>query len=151
MTPSRLAEARPVIGEIEFGDDPTFLYRLYDKEGHLLYVGITFNLRTRMRDHARDQEWWPQVARRTMICYATREEASRAETEAIKTEHPRHNTQQQSNSRTVYLKDRGPGEWVYCPPGARLFVQERSGQLRPVAEWIAENPPTLKRPPAPEP
>ena len=58
--------------EIEFGDDATALDRLYDTDGHLLYVGITFSPAGRMAHHAANQEWWGDVARKTMVWYPTR-------------------------------------------------------------------------------
>lgn len=38
------------------------LYRLYDREGVLLYIGRTRSIRRRFRTHAAEQPWWPEVA-----------------------------------------------------------------------------------------
>lgn len=67
------------------------LYRLFDAQGTLLYVGITDDLRTRMRAHPLDKPWWPEVARKTVAWYDTREDADRAETLAIAAERPKYN------------------------------------------------------------
>jgi hypothetical protein len=75
----------------EFGDDPTALYRLYDAEDVLLYVGITAAPAPRMERHADRQAWWPEVARKTMTWYSTRLEAATAEVAAIEAEKPRYN------------------------------------------------------------
>lgn len=67
------------------------LYRLFNAENVLLYVGITDNLRIRMSRHAAEQDWWPEVTRRTVALYDDRESADRAETLAIAAEKPLHN------------------------------------------------------------
>ncbi|MFJ9847523.1 GIY-YIG nuclease family protein [Kitasatospora sp. NPDC101155] len=51
-----LAERRARIG---FG--PTALYRLYDRGGELLYIGITTHPVPRFREHAAEMPWWPEV------------------------------------------------------------------------------------------
>src|ERR1700683_3457641 len=78
--------------EIEIGDEaPTALYRFYDAGGGLLYVGISRNLSMRWDKHARVQPWWSQVARKTVVLYATRADAGKAEGHAVRTENPAHN------------------------------------------------------------
>jgi predicted GIY-YIG superfamily endonuclease len=69
----------------------TALYRLFDSEGRLLYVGIAFDPRSRLSDHARQKEWWPTVADRTIEWHATRTEAAAAEVTAIRSEKPLYN------------------------------------------------------------
>jgi predicted GIY-YIG superfamily endonuclease len=73
---------------IEFGEDPTALYRLYGEDGQLLYVGITRAPGPRMTQHASVQPWWGEVARKTMVWYPTRAHACQAEASAIRKEHP---------------------------------------------------------------
>lgn len=68
-----------------------FVYRLYDQQDRLLYVGVTGNLKTRMQGHRRDKKWWADVARTVSQCFDTREEAESAEAEAIVCEGPLHN------------------------------------------------------------
>lgn len=69
---------------------PTALYRLYDADGALLYVGITCDLDQRWKAHAR-KPWWPQVADKQVQWYDNRAQAGKAEVHAIVTEEPRHN------------------------------------------------------------
>lgn len=48
----------------EFGTAPlggTFLYRFFDADGNLLYVGITWNPWVRWRVHRKEKPWWPLV------------------------------------------------------------------------------------------
>lgn len=72
-------------------DIPTAVYRLFDADGVLLYVGMTNDLSRRMADHARDREWWPKVHRKTAAWYPSRERAAVAELIAIEKEAPLHN------------------------------------------------------------
>ena len=83
---------------IEFGDDPTALYRLFDADGVLLYVGIAFDPRKRMQMHAHEEQWWGEVARRTLTWYGTRAEASDAENAVMDEEKPRYNQRRSSPS-----------------------------------------------------
>lgn len=69
---------------------PAAVYRLWDAEGQLLYVGSSYDPEERCKAH-RDQPWWPEVARRTEEWKEHRGAAYIAESEAIATERPRHN------------------------------------------------------------
>lgn len=70
---------------------PTTLYRLYDGEDALLYVGIAGNPGRRFEQHRKDKPWWGSVGAVRLEHFDTREEAMAAELDAIRTEHPRHN------------------------------------------------------------
>lgn len=70
---------------------PTTLYRFFDADGQLLYVGITDRRRARWHEHATTKTWWDTAAAATLVHFDSREEAERAETEAIRTEAPRWN------------------------------------------------------------
>lgn len=75
---------------------PTTLYRFFDAEGALLYVGITSVQRTRWHQHAATKEWWDQVSSATTEHFATRPEAETAENHAIEHEGPKHNVRRPS-------------------------------------------------------
>lgn len=68
----------------------TALYRFFDEDGALLYIGITVNPRVRWRDHA-GRTWWPDVATKTLEWHTNRADAEAAEREAIRVELPRYN------------------------------------------------------------
>ncbi|MFD8577366.1 GIY-YIG nuclease family protein [Streptomyces virginiae] len=78
---------------------PTALYRLRDRSGALLYVGITSNLGRRWNTHADGKRWWADVATRSIEWFPTREHALAAEVQAIRAEQPRYNVQH--NKRAV--------------------------------------------------
>lgn len=69
----------------------TYLYWLWDRDGQLIYVGITDDVERRMRDHAKDKFWWRDVARTTKVAFQTRYEAEWAEWAVIATSRPVYN------------------------------------------------------------
>ncbi len=66
------------------------VYRLYDRDGALLYVGIAFDPDIRLAQHTadRDKDWWfwryEQGGRRTVQWLSSREEAKALESDVIK-------------------------------------------------------------------
>jgi hypothetical protein len=69
----------------------TTLYRLYDRHGALLNIGITENWRARRRSHASTKHRWPEVASMRFEEHPDRDAALLAEARAIHAERPRHN------------------------------------------------------------
>lgn len=72
---------------------PTEVYRCFDADDHLLYIGMTCMPTERMRQHRRTSPWFQQVARVDLETYPSRGAAKDAEREAIRSERPRHNKQ----------------------------------------------------------
>lgn len=77
----------------------TALYRLYDRDGHLLYVGVSNNLRRRWDMHSRAQPWWHLVAGREAEWHPDRASAEAAEVAAIQSESPRFNIDHSLNPK----------------------------------------------------
>lgn len=69
----------------------TTLYRYFNSEGQLLYVGITKNQFHRLQAHSKMAEWFPHVATATFQHFDSRPLALKAETHAIGTELPKFN------------------------------------------------------------
>lgn len=69
---------------------PAALYRCFDSEGSLLYVGVSSVRTSRIWQH-RESEWFGLVATITIAHFPTRREALIAEHEAIAIEQPRFN------------------------------------------------------------
>lgn len=67
------------------------LYRFFNDDDELLYIGITLNVSSRFRGHARDKPWWTEVHRITLEHYADRPTVLVAEAAAIRAEKPRYN------------------------------------------------------------
>lgn len=104
----------PVIPEAEItgpGVPTTALYRFYDADDRLLYVGVSDNLAARFKFH-RQTQWWSAVARKTIAWYGTRNKAFAAEDWAIKTECPLHNLQGQSAPGDLRYTGHRPIRWA---------------------------------------
>ena len=69
----------------------TVVYRHYDAEGRLLYVGAARSFGNRTQTHLREAEWVSQSVRAEAVFYPTREEALDAEMAAIRSEKPIYN------------------------------------------------------------
>lgn len=67
------------------------LYRHFDKDGRLLYVGISLSAMDRMRQHKCKSSWFPEIANMTIQVFPNKKEAINAEREAIINEKPLHN------------------------------------------------------------
>jgi excinuclease UvrABC nuclease subunit len=67
------------------------LYRFYNTEGSLLYVGITKFFEPRLKQHYKNAEWFFETASVRLEHYETRQEVELAETRAIQSESPRYN------------------------------------------------------------
>lgn len=69
----------------------TNLYRHFDKDGRLLYVGISLDAIVRLRQHVASAEWAGLIATITIERHPSRDEAVAAELKAIRTENPIYN------------------------------------------------------------
>lgn len=69
---------------------PTAVYRFYDEQDRLIYVGITDSPGTRWGQHSR-RDWWPTVVRYTLSWHQDRTGALREESQAISSEDPLEN------------------------------------------------------------
>lgn len=67
------------------------VYRFYDADGTLLYVGMSAALPSRLAEHSSVQPWWAHVATIKLEHYSDRDSAREAERQAIETEMPVHN------------------------------------------------------------
>lgn len=73
------------------GHDPTTVYRFWEKDGTLLYIGITFSTHRRFSQHKSLKPWWDEVDHITLEHFLTRAEAQLAEEIAVRKEQPRYN------------------------------------------------------------
>ena len=94
----------------------TALYRFFDADGKLLYVGITGDIRRRWKQHEQGKPWWPSVAEKAVTWHGSRIDAEIAELEAIRDEEPEHNWQTPN-----------------------ITEEERRQRLRKIRDQIAEN------------
>lgn len=71
---------------------PCAVYRLYDADGRLLYVGISDAPEVRWKDHERLTDWWHLVVTKDVQWCDNRRLAEAVERKAIETEDPIHNS-----------------------------------------------------------
>ena len=69
----------------------THLYRHFDKDGRLLYVGISLSALSRLAQHREHRHWFDAIARVEIQSYPTRQAAREAERESIRKERPEYN------------------------------------------------------------
>lgn len=68
-----------------------YVYRCFDADDRLMYVGLTLDRAHRYRTHRSGTPWWPDVTRITSTRYDDDEEARRVEASTIARCSPRHN------------------------------------------------------------
>ncbi|WP_428956179.1 GntR family transcriptional regulator [Streptomyces sp. cg35] len=128
----------------------TALYRLYDENDRLLYVGMSNEPKERMKAHAADKTWWPEVATRDFEWFGTRAEAAQAEIEAIRGEQPIHN--HTHNTAAVLALLPPPREEPLQPQldpiarDGRSVAQRMAAEMRPLI--MAGDMPTGSRIPS---
>lgn len=92
----------------------TQLYRHFDREGRLLYVGISLSTIARLSSHKNAAPWFDQIATITVEHFPTRRLALIAELRAIRDEQPAHNVKgtegRQSKPKQYPETDRMWGE-----------------------------------------
>jgi predicted GIY-YIG superfamily endonuclease len=69
----------------------TALYRHFDADGRLLYIGISIGMLNRLKQHHHGSHWSDQIARVEVEYYSCQAEAAGAERDAILSEKPLHN------------------------------------------------------------
>ena len=80
------------------------LYRHYDKDGNLLYVGVSWTILQRLRQHEKGSFWFGEVDSIKLEKYPSREASLEAERKAILAEQPRYNTAHTKPSRMAELR-----------------------------------------------
>lgn len=79
----------------------TCLYRAFNNEGVLLYVGISECWARRWKQHRTEEPWYFEIAHLEVTWFASRAEALAAEKKAIRTEYSRFNSAGQPHDSIV--------------------------------------------------
>lgn len=116
----------------------TALYRLYDGDGRLLYIGITADPKTRFASHATYKPWWAQVARKDVTWLrATWQEALKVEAAAILNEKPKfnrkHNAPRAPFSAETWPRVEAPSRGKALALAELIRVEIASGRWAPGA------------------
>lgn len=115
---------------------PCFVYRLYDAQAELIYVGLTGNVGLRIGQHAAQKAWWNEVSGIEVDVHKTRRDAERAESELIRSHAPKHNTHKHPTNRAKVTTRRRPPS-ITTPaskPYAIVVTREDSSWLASVPE-----------------
>jgi predicted GIY-YIG superfamily endonuclease len=110
-------------------DEPTALYRLYDANDALLYLGISWNPDFRLEGHQNDKHWSHLVARRTVEWYPSRPAALAAEATATAVEKPLHDSS--------WRKTRGGSrpQWL-DPEGQKKVEDGLAAEIQQGKHWV---------------
>ncbi|XVV35013.1 hypothetical protein ACQPXT_13595 [Streptomyces sp. CA-100214] len=109
---------------------PAAVYRLWDDEGHLLYIGSAYDPEERCKRH-RGKPWWPLVARRTEEWHDSRAGAYGEELKQIRREEPPHNVMGTSR----YVVPDTPGVRRRNALNTARARSKREAELRRGAVW----------------
>ncbi len=102
------------------------LYRMFNSDNELLYVGITNNLFGRFAGHSDDKEWFDEIAYATFEHHANRYEVDKAETLAIQLENPKYNRAKNpayESATDHYRKLKGAPSFGAIPVGHEEIVK----------------------------
>jgi predicted GIY-YIG superfamily endonuclease len=81
-----------------------YVYRCYDADGDLLYIGCTQRLEVRMRVHEKQSQWYPDMVRMTVEEYSSVTAGFDAEAEAIGRENPYWNNMHRWRHRDTWTE-----------------------------------------------
>lgn len=121
----------------------TTLYRFFNPQGVLLYVGISKKPFERWKQHRGDKPWWLEIATVTLEHFDTRREAMSAEEAAIKGEGPLFNIVHNKKVRDLQQQTVVEPEQSWADPWAELVMMEP--RLRELEIRVKSIPPTYRR------
>lgn len=104
----------------------TALYRHWNADGELLYVGISLNAVSRLAQHRVEANWFDDIARIDIEWHPDRSSADAAERAAIKAEHPLHNIAHVSMSPALVAMLRKVGGLHMVDPNGVLLDEYAS-------------------------
>tara|TARA_R110000868_G_scaffold210464_1_gene460521 strand:- start:102 stop:656 length:555 start_codon:yes stop_codon:yes gene_type:complete len=97
------------------------LYRHFDQNGLLLYVGISLSSLNRLGQHKDNSHWFESISRVEIENFETRKEAIEAEAKAIFAEKPKHNIMRPRHNQLMLEEAR------------KREILERKEELKPNA------------------
>lgn len=106
---------------------PHALYRHFDGDGTLLYVGTTWNPLVRSSKHQTKSQWFHDVATITIEWFPSESTARDAESLAIVRERPKHN---KTYSQTKCSGERAANTEIETPAFARQLIDAAGGNKK---------------------
>lgn len=131
-------------------EKPSYVYRVYDADNCLLYVGCSVNPERRMKDHRRDRRLWiPYVSHVEVVGPFPRRQALDIETHAFDNEGAHFNVttaekasvMDRWHTATGMAFDQGYTKWHDCPilgrTGCGVFIDEFYEARRRIEDELA--------------
>jgi len=114
------------------------LYRHFDANGVLLYVGCTINMPRRTYEHTSFSPWKDRISRTETTEFDTHAEALKAEKKAIQSENPLFNTIRYKRRHRQYSAHLRPGAYELACKKAEMYNEMIAGMtveeaMRPIA------------------
>jgi hypothetical protein len=131
-----------MFGKVEEVNPQHAVYRFFNRERELLYVGETNSPKDRFKQHAAEQPWWHEVDMRLtkITWWDSRVEGEAEEARAIKAELPKYNILlNQDNPLRVVVRKQKRNQ-------PELEAVEPDGFVQPAGEWPL--PDSVTAPPA---
>jgi predicted GIY-YIG superfamily endonuclease len=128
-------------------NDATYLYRLYDEAGQLLYIGISNRAARRWIQHLVTKPWSAEIQRMERgLSFENREDAHQAERLAIMAEAPRYNithNEYRDLQAPRLTEDERIGYWI---PAVLLALADLGEARRTdIFEWFESESERLDR------
>lgn len=79
----------------------TELYRHFDNNDNLLYVGISLSTVSRLSQHKDHSHWFKEISKVTIQRFSTREDALKAEVQAVFSENPKCNINLRKTEKAI--------------------------------------------------
>lgn len=110
--------------------EKTALYRHFDKDGKLLYVGISKHAISRLSQHEREKHWSNNICSVTIEYFETRKTALQAEERAIRIENPIYNIQHNKREIAPVRQLQYIDEDVVQLLSSKVFLSRKNFRLK---------------------
>ena len=118
-------------------DSKTDLYRHFDADGNLLYIGVSTSALTRFKQHKHRSSWVDKVRTITIEKYSDRQSAFAAEKDAIEKERPPYNYERRKPVKAKAPEESPviPDDWKEQYKAARWIYQVSFDDLSEADQW----------------
>jgi predicted GIY-YIG superfamily endonuclease len=113
------------------------LYRFFDKDGQLLYVGISNSWTQRLKQHYKDSDFFEKATFITLRHYESRHEVEAAEKIAIQTEGAIYNKAFNPNYEDTQTHFQKIKQWVYTRTAPD---KQHEGMVRELKDFFETDP-----------
>ena len=127
--------------DADFDEARTALYRHFDSDGRLLYVGISLNPASRQSNHSQNAEWYSDISEIKLEWFETRYAAATAEIAAIENENPKHN--KLANPEWSGIRSLQKAQGLLSHECAHIRVVAQAGGVKAVAARLGVGDPAI--------